>query len=157
MFLSTKTYTHDVGLSCAFRQWRATHSHCCKLHGYAVQIGFKFAAHELDDKGWVTDFGGLKELKAELVNTFDHKTVVAKDDPELEWFMEAQRRGIMDVVVMEPGVGCERFAQFAFNVASRIIDEKYGDRVWVVECEVREHGGNSAIYTGESAVGAVMD
>ena len=33
---STKTYGHEEGLSCCFRQWRATHSHCRLLHGYAL-------------------------------------------------------------------------------------------------------------------------
>lgn len=39
--------------------------------------------------GRVVDFGGLKELRAILEGTFDHKTVVAADDPELAWFREA--------------------------------------------------------------------
>ena len=32
---ATKTYGHDLGLSVAFRQWRAD-SHCRYLHGYAI-------------------------------------------------------------------------------------------------------------------------
>ncbi|WP_225145649.1 MULTISPECIES: 6-carboxytetrahydropterin synthase [unclassified Bradyrhizobium] len=91
-YLSTKTYGHETGLSATFRQWRAL-SHCRLLHGYSLSFRFEFEADTLDDKNWVVDFGGLKELKAILEHTFDHKTVVAADNPELEWFQEAARRG----------------------------------------------------------------
>lgn len=105
-YLSTKTYGHEVGLSATFRQWRAK-SHCRLLHGYSLSFRFEFEANMLDDKNWVVDFGDLKELRAILEGTFDHKTVVAADDPELEWFREAARRGLADVVVL-PAVGCEK-------------------------------------------------
>lgn len=32
LYQSTKTYGHDRGFSCAFRQWRAD-SHCRLIHG----------------------------------------------------------------------------------------------------------------------------
>ena len=63
-YYSTKTYGHEEGLSCMFRQPLATHSHCSLLHGYALSFSFKFGCDGLDDKNWVVDFGNLKELKA---------------------------------------------------------------------------------------------
>ena len=59
MFFSTKTYGHETGLSCAFRQPNATHSHCSLLHGYALSFKFVFGAQELDNKNWAVDFGDL--------------------------------------------------------------------------------------------------
>ncbi|HEX2555077.1 MAG TPA: hypothetical protein VHL98_15360, partial [Microvirga sp.] len=47
IYRSTKVYDHNEGLSCCFRQWRATHSHCRLLHGYALAFKFVFATHEL--------------------------------------------------------------------------------------------------------------
>ena len=41
-YFSTKTYGHERGLSCAFRQPLALHSHCSLLHGYALSFSFKF-------------------------------------------------------------------------------------------------------------------
>ena len=58
---STKKYGHERGLSAAFRQWRAE-SHCRFMHGYSLEFGFVFGAHELDENNWVVDFGGLKGL-----------------------------------------------------------------------------------------------
>ena len=42
-YVSTKTYGHEVGLSCAFRQHKAD-SHCAKLHGYALSVKVEFEA-----------------------------------------------------------------------------------------------------------------
>jgi len=149
-FYSTKTYGHDLGISCAFRQWRADHSHCQYLHGYALSFKFTFGCADLDGRQWVQDFGGFKELKQELVDTFDHKTVIAQDDPLLEDFRKMAQLGALELTVLEH-VGCERFAEYAFNLADRWLAHLHpldrNPRVWVESCEVSEHGANSAIYT----------
>lgn len=144
-YQSTKKYGHEVGLSCAFRQWRAG-SHCRLLHGYALSFEFTFEADELDARHWVVDFGGLKGLKGMLENAFDHKTVVAHDDPEMAWFLEGAGRGLLEIMVVDAG-GCEAFARLAFEAAQTYLhDYGYGYRVRVVKVEVREHGANGAIY-----------
>ena len=62
IYRSTKSYDHSEGLSCCFRQWRATHSHCRLVHGYALAFKFVFATHRLDERHWCFDFGGLKPI-----------------------------------------------------------------------------------------------
>jgi len=74
LYQSTKIL--ELG-SCAFRQWRADHSHCHYVHGYRLVAKFWFSAKELDNKNWVVDFGGLKELKSLLEKQFDHTLCVA--------------------------------------------------------------------------------
>ena len=146
-FQSTKTYGHNLGFSCAFRQWRAD-SHCKYIHGYSVAIKFIFEADELDARNWVVDFGSLKSLKGWLENMFDHKTAVAFDDPQLEWFEEAHKRGIIDMV-MVPATGCESFAKMIFEATEVwLIDNGYAPRCRLKSVEVMEHGANSAVYTG---------
>lgn len=154
--VSTKTYGHDVGFSCTFRQWRA-HSHCRFLHGYALGFKFTFAAQSVDECGWVVDFGGLKPLKQILADTFDHKLLVAQDDPAREWLERlhsgqvSRDDGIApcaDVVVV-PATGCEAFARMVFDVAEQWLkDAGFSPRVWLVSVEVSEHGANSAICHG---------
>lgn len=142
---STKTFGHDIGLSCAFRQWRAD-SHCKYLHGYALSIKFVFEADELDDKKWVVDFGSMKTLRAQIENMLDHKTVVAKDDPLLDTFIAIDKAGLIQLVVVED-VGCEAFAEKLFALATYwLVAAGYGNRVRLVSCEVSEHGANSALY-----------
>jgi len=146
-YYSTKTYGHEEGLSCMFRQPLAVGSHCSLLHGYALSFSFKFGCHTLDEKNWVVDFGNLKELKAWLKDSFDHKHAVAKDDKSLPYFLEIEQKGLSEVRVMN-GVGCEKFAEQAFHFADNLVREQSNDRCFAVSCEVREHGANSAIYEG---------
>ena len=141
MYKSTKTYGHNLGLSSTFRQWRAK-SHCSFLHGYALQFKFTFQAAYLDERNWVVDFGSLKRLKMKLEDTFDHKMIVAQDDPLLSKFKEIAKAGGSDIRVVQ-AVGCEAFAELAFYYAESVVDN---DRVQVVSCECSEHGANSAIF-----------
>jgi len=145
-FLSTKTFGHDLGISCAFRQWKAE-SHCRFVHGYALAFEFCFSAEELDVRNWVVDFGGLKGLKAILEDTFDHKLVVAEDDPHLEYFKQGHKLGVLDLVVIPAG-GCEKFAEMVYEVTEQWLkDAGFAPRCHLVSVQVREHGANSAIYT----------
>src|SRR5215211_4279709 len=79
LFRSTKTYDHSEGLSCCFRQWRATNSHCSRVHGYALAFKFTFATRRLDERNWCFDFGGLKSIREWLHHMFDHTMIVAED------------------------------------------------------------------------------
>ena len=141
-FLSGKTYTHSTGHSCAFRQWRAD-SHCNLIHGYALQFELQFGSRSLDEKNWVVDFGGLKELKEWLKHMFDHTYLIATDDPHFDTFVELADKNLVDLREVE-AVCCERFAELTFDKASSIIADKYGDRCWVESVTVREHESNSA-------------
>jgi 6-pyruvoyltetrahydropterin/6-carboxytetrahydropterin synthase len=158
-YQSTKTYGHDLGLSCCFRQWKAK-SHCNKLHGYSLSFKFVFEAETLDDRDWVQDFGGLRDLKEGLFETFDHKLVIADDDPEKALFLQMYRERVADIKILD-GVGCERFAEHAYNLANKLLKAAWikeytasgfvdKQRVRVVSCECAEHAGNSAIYYGDN-------
>lgn len=134
--------------SCAFRQWRATHSHCKYLHGYQLKAKLWFGASSLDDKNWCVDFGGLKELKSKLQYVFDHTTTVAADDPELETFKDLDKRGIIQLRILDKGVGIERVAETVFSIADSYIKSLTNGRCWVDKVEVFEHEENSATFIG---------
>ena len=151
-FYSTKTYGTDRGLSCCFRQWRSTHSHCSLLHGYSIGIRLIFECDSLDERNWVMDFGGLKEFKQWAEHMFDHTLLVAEDDPHRST-LEALPRDTVDLRVV-PAVGCERFAEMAYNKMAEILATSKGKgkalnpTVRVKSVEVFEHDANSAIYEG---------
>ena len=151
-FYSTKTYGNDRGLSCAFRQWRSTHSHCSLIHGYSIGIKLIFECDTLDERNWVMDFGGLTEFKAWTEHMFDHTLCVAEDDPEFQTLMLLDGN-IADIRVV-PAVGCERFAEMCYNKMSEILNKQIAEgtalnkTVRVKSAEVFEHGANSAIYEG---------
>jgi 6-pyruvoyltetrahydropterin/6-carboxytetrahydropterin synthase len=91
----------------------------------------------LDERNWVQDFGGLKKVKAFLDETFDHKTLVAGDDPQYELFAEMFRKGLIDMIAL-PAVGAEKFAEFVFQ---RVTEMGFTS---LKSVEIWEHAGNSA-------------
>lgn len=131
--------------SCAFRQWRANHSHCKFVHGYRLVAKFWFGCNKLDDKNWVVDFGGLKGLKTILENQFDHTLCIASDDPLIEEFRKLHTLGAVDLRVMENGVGIERTAEWCLKAADAFVRNLTSNRCWVTRVEVWEHEKNSAI------------
>ena len=169
-YVSTKTYGNDRGLSCCFRQWRSTHSHCSLLHGYSIGIRLVFESDTLDDRNWVMDFGGLKAFKEWAEWQFDHTLCIARDDPHLQKFLDLSelglqdRGGICDLRIVD-AVGCEKFAELAYHTMSEILEIYQQGKSWthpdgrtfearysvgkgvkLRSAEVFEHEGNSAIY-----------
>ncbi len=144
----TKTYGHNLGLSACFRQHR-TDSHCRFLHGYALSFKLTFEASTLNAKNWVVGFGDLKPVKKFLEDTFDHKTVVAADDPCRAHFGVLHEAKIIDMITL-PRVGCEAFAELVYHkAASILLETQPKNDVKLVSVECREHEGNSAIYIGD--------
>lgn len=146
VFESGKTYTHSIGLSCCFRQWRAQ-SHCKYLHGYSLQVTLTFRSLELDERNWVVDFGSLKSFKGWLEDMFDHKTLVAEDDPEYNTIIALAEKGICQPVAL-PNVGMEAMAYYIYQyLETWLIDNGYSaSRVVLESVEVKEHESNWARY-----------
>lgn len=154
MHLVTKTYGHDLGLSACFRQPAAT-SHCRDPHGYALSFKLTFAAALLDQNNWVIDFGGLKPIKEWLCENFDHRTILAANDPALDDFMVLYAKHGFAPVNVLPYVGCEGFAEHVADyVQAWLSDTMPAERdnrgLRLVEVEVREHGANSAIWRADA-------
>lgn len=153
VFYITKLYDHTLGWSACFRQPGAS-SHCRDPHGYPLAFKLVFAADTLDNDNWVFDFGGLKPVKAWLEDTFDHRTILAYDDPFLADFQALYEKAAFRDIVVLPYVGCEGFAKYAYDYINAWLHDYYlhsidtrGLRLVLVE--VREHAGNSAIYEAD--------
>jgi 6-pyruvoyltetrahydropterin/6-carboxytetrahydropterin synthase len=145
-YISTKVL--ELG-SCAFRQWKAQHSHCQYLHGYQLKAKFWFECDTLDDKNWVVDFGGFKDLQNTLKSQFDHTLCVAKDDPLLDIFEFLDRKGGCSLRVMD-SVGIEKTAEWCLRAAENFLASYTSNTVRVQQVEVFEHEDNSAIAQAPS-------
>tara|TARA_R100000988_G_C4002456_1_gene170028 strand:+ start:541 stop:1179 length:639 start_codon:yes stop_codon:yes gene_type:complete len=140
------TYTSSKVIelgSTAFRQPNAD-SHCKYLHGYQLKAELTFGCEKLDGNNWVFDFGGLKQLKEIFNNQFDHTTVISGSDPELDTFKELQNKGIIQLRILDGGVGIEKFAEWVFKTADTHVEEVTEGRVWVENVTVYEHKSNFA-------------
>lgn len=151
-YRSIKTYGPERGLSCAYRQWAAA-SHCALLHGYSLGFSFVFAAEQLDERGWVVDFGpeGFGRIRAWLHETFDHTLLVAEDDPARSELERLGALGLAQVRVL-PGLSAERLAAYAFDHAQAIVEAATGGRCWVESVACQEHAANSATFENPKAV-----
>lgn len=135
-------------ISTGHRQWKAD-NHCKFIHGYGRIVEIKFGCSELDDKGWVVDFGGLKQVKELLERYWDHRTLIASTDPMLDKLEKMEKEGLIQLTVLYPpyNPGIELSAQWVFDKVGFLIKKEYGDRCWIEEVRVWEHENNSAIYT----------
>lgn len=90
------------------------------------------------------DFGSLKPVRRWLEQTFDHKTLVAADDPLLSQMQAMDELGLIQLVVL-PRVSCEAFADHIFAwVSGWLADQSLSPRIQLAEVHVREHGANAA-------------
>lgn len=150
MFISTKKFT---GFPCAHRQWRDV-GHCKFIHGYSREFTFWFKAQALDDKNWVMDFGGFKEFKTFLDDTFDHTCLINQDDPELELFLNMDKKGIIKLKILE-NVGMEGTSLFLHKKMNEFLTQKTNGRVWCFRVETRENEKNSGIYEEDNKGNAI--
>ena len=151
---STKLFD---GFSTVFRQWAAEGTHCRFLHGYDIEFRLTFEG-ELDHRNWVWDFGGMKRAKCTIDGMnpkawmdymFDHTTIIAPNDPEIDNFRDMDARGIVQLRVLEGPVGAERFAQFIYEKINPFLLEETNGRVKLAQVEFFENKRNSAIYIPE--------
>lgn len=148
-YTSTKEYVQEF--PCAYRQWKAD-THCQQVHGYAFSMKFYFGSNDLDIRNWVADYGSLRGLKETLKGQFDHTVLVAESDPEMDWFKEGERRGIVKLTVL-PKLGCESLADMLYNYVNGVfIPDTFGqvdaERIWCYKVEIRETQNNMAFRRG---------
>lgn len=148
MFKAGKVYTHSQGLSCCFRQHK-TSTHCKYLHGYSLQVELTFERKNggLDDRNWVMGFGDLKIVKRWLEKSFDHVTLVAFDDTQLEEFQRWDKLGLLQLRIVKR-IGIESFAEEIFQFVKGWLSIHHIG-VKLKEVIVREHEGNWASYSEE--------
>lgn len=147
-YQSTKIFDN---YSVAIRQHKAQHSHCSKLHGYSFWFKVWFECDELDDMGWVVDFGGFKEaprgngLKTWMDDMFDHTMLIEKDDPYLDFFQSMAMEGLCKLKVMDK-MGAESLAKLVFDKFNDVLSKTDAGRCRVVKVECNENEKNSGIY-----------
>ncbi len=138
-------------ISVGHRQWR-DNGHCAWVHGYGRYIQFTFEG-DLDERQWVMDFGDLKDVKQWLEDQWDHRVMIASDDPQLEKLKEMHALNIMNINVMDVdkgwGPGIEASCKFVYDHVQPLIDQKTDGRVKLTKVEIWEHERNSAVYTVE--------
>lgn len=159
MFRSTK----KLGpISTSHRNWMAEFNpnrnskKCAWCHGYSRYIEFTFDG-ELDSRQWVMDFGDLKYVKKWLEENWDHKTLVASNDPKLDKLKEMELNDLISLTIIDVsnegwGPGIEGSCVWVYDSINPIIMDKTKNRVQISKIQIWEHEQNSAIFIPERLI-----
>lgn len=134
-------------ISVAHRQWRAE-SHCRFIHGYGRSVELTFECAELDHHGWVMDFGNLKSIKKRIEQEWDHRLLVASDDPKLNLLRAMHQEGLVDLNVLDvysghnPGI--EGSCTHLYDILNPMVKKLTDQRVRISKVQIWEHENNSA-------------
>jgi 6-pyruvoyltetrahydropterin/6-carboxytetrahydropterin synthase len=141
----------------AHRQHKHT-GHCRFIHGHNWSFRFTFGATEMDECGFVVDFGKLKWLKDWLEANFDHKLVLNVDDPMVDHLKKSlgeikvitpsihQERDQLADFKIVPNCGAEGLAEYIAKAVEANLVALYEDRVHLISLQVFEDQKNSVIY-----------
>lgn len=145
MFSVTKVFT-DIPIG--HRQHNHT-GHCKYIHGHNWGISVTIASRDLDENGFVFDFGNFKDFRAYLNEVFDHSVLINESDPEMSRWVELNDLGLMKVTVV-PLASCEGLAAHFFQYLSTYVRERTPSNRFarVTEVTVTEDSKNSATVTG---------
>lgn len=76
MYKITKKFKFEM----AHRLVDSYSTKCQMLHGHSYVLELTLTSKKLDETGMVTDFGFLKDQFNSMIDFFDHKTLIYRDD-----------------------------------------------------------------------------
>ena len=143
-FKSTKRFGP---ITTGHRQWRDD-GHCSYIHGYGRHVRLTFEASTLDKCGWVMDFGDLKDIKNWIEDEWDHRVLIAADDPLIPQLKELEEVGGINLNILPEGYlpGIEESCRYLYDKLSPIIQRKTNNRVHITRVEIWETEKNQAEY-----------
>ena len=141
MITCEKTYA-DIPF--AHRQHRHD-GHCAFLHGHNWTIIITFDCKELDENGFVVDFGKLGYIRDWIEEHLDHACVFNDDDPLKDELINSAPQAFKPYVVKN--CSCEGMAKHLYEVFNPMVARETGGRVRVEKIKVLEDSRNCATYT----------
>jgi 6-pyruvoyltetrahydropterin/6-carboxytetrahydropterin synthase len=143
-YTCTKRYPE---ISVAHRHWRAQ-THCAFIHGYARSTEITIGCDALDARGWVVDLGDLRAIRRFLEQAWDHRLLVADDDPLLPELRALEAKGGLHLNVMDSSKGwaptLEGSCRYVYDHAQAIVQQATQGRARVVKVEIWEKADNRA-------------
>ena len=148
-YTCTKRYPE---ICVAHRHWKAG-THCAYIHGYARSTEITIGCDVLDERGWVIDLGGLRDIRKFLEAAWDHRLLVADDDPLLADLRTLEAKGALSLNVMDSTKGwspaLEGSCQYIYDHAQPIVHAASKGRARIVKIEIWEKGDNRAAVAFE--------
>lgn len=123
--------------------------HCSLIHGHNWDFEFEFACSEMDENGFVIDFGKLKFIRVMLDDKFDHTFVVPEYDPEMKRWEQLAKDGLIKLTVI-PDASAEGLAKYLHDFVSEMVKSDSNGRVWVSKVTVWEDSHDKAVYQNDN-------
>ena len=143
-FKSTKRFGP---ITTGHRQWKDK-GHCSYIHGYGRYVRLTFEASELDERGWVMDFGDLRDIKRWIESEWDHNVLIAADDPLIPELKKLEETGAIYLNILPDGYypGIEESCRYLYDMINPMIQKKTNNRVEITRVKIWEHENNSGEY-----------
>lgn len=144
----TKEFTFETG--------HALHGYdglCKNVHGHSYQLGVTVKGQPIDDdthtkNGMVIDFSDLKKIvKEEIVDPFDHATVLNENTPHRELAKEMEMRGHKVIRVDYQPTSEMMILDFAKKIKNRL-----PKNIELIALRLRETGSSYAEWHAEDQV-----
>ena len=150
MYTCTKRYPE---ICVAHRNWQSQ-THCALIHGYARTVEVTISCLSLSSANWVVDLGDLRFIKEFLYEQWDHRLLVASDDPLLDEMRKMEELGLLSLNILDAnrgwGPSLEQSCRFILDhIQTRLRDLTQG-RCWVSKVEVWEKTDNRASLVVEA-------
>lgn len=123
--------------------------HCSKIHGHNWSIIIEFEAAQLDENGFVVDFGNLKYFKAFIDEYLDHACLFSKGDSRVQDLAQSEFKDLFKILWVD-NASCEGIALFLYQEFSQLLKAQEGDRVSIRSLKLYEDEKNFVSYTPEA-------
>lgn len=144
MFTISKKF-NDICV--AHRNWKSK-THCSFIHGYARSVELVVGCHQLAEEDWVYDFSKFKEIRKFLEENWDHRLLIADDDPQLEELKRMHELKLLNLNIMDTNKGygpsIEQSCKFVADFADNYIKKETNNRCFLVEVNIWEKQDNKA-------------
>lgn len=114
--------------------------HCALVHGHNWYFEITLMSDELDENGFVYDFGKFKDLKQWFNYMFDHTLLINADDPELPFFQQNEKYWSLRII--DCG-SAELLAKMIYEYVEEYLNDS---KAKIVSCTVFEDEKNSSTY-----------
>ncbi len=118
--------------------------HCRFVHGHNWSLALTLECSELDELGFVMDFGEMKFIANWISENLDHAFAFSKSDAEGLKMLAAFPHLFKPYIVENSSA--EGMASHLFGVFDKLIREKTNDRAWLKSIRVGEDGKNFATF-----------
>lgn len=118
--------------------------HCSYVHGHNWSISLTFSALELDENGFIVDFGKLKYIKKWIDENLDHACLLNSCDPCIDEFKNSDYFKLLIV----QDCSCEGLSKYLFKTLNHLISvhESENRGVKIIQVTIAEDSKNSATY-----------